>query len=204
MHFYVFDQGVPYSHHTFERLQDYASNYYVYSLPKRETPYVYKCNGKSEFIYAFLFPLTNDDRNESLNNRLPPKSIRTVLAVMDLLFTKGEVEDHRAWVPRLAEIYPALYMVTDRGVREGGSLRTSGYSAKKDATLAVAKESGLVNAYLRIANHNRNILNQPILEAFDNAIKTGLFQDDYFQVSIPKWYLEAKAHYGSSDSKDNP
>lgn len=208
MHFIVFTGGKPIEVHKFTHLD--TPNYYVYTPPARPKPYVFKAGRCDESIYAVLFPLTQDERNQlidrynhvGLRNKKYPSRLDASVQILDLMFAKT-VDDY---APVLRQLIDALgdnvTLVTNRGVRGRSTLKHADCAVKENAVLAIKEDAVDAEYFMRIVDRNISTHGQSTQEAFNNAAATGVI-GEFVYAKPPRWWVTGESYYGEKSTADN-
>ena len=203
--FLVFTDTVPLGVHNFPNPT--VENYYVYTPPKRDKPYLFKSGKCTEAIYAFLFPMDDKDRSDTQNysrfSDRKPERLKTTLTILDLVFGK-DVEDYARLLRNVSQgLSDDILMITERGVRGRMMLNMSDPAPNTDCVLAPKGQRAASMFYMNIVKHNLEKLKQPKQEAFDNACATNVL-GDYLYAKTPRWWEEAFTLYGTEATRKLP
>lgn len=198
MHYIQFKDGVPLEVHKFQNLSDYENNFYVWTPPRAEYCYEFLNGKRVEKIYAFLFPLTTQEKTDCIikNNKYPERLGSTIIT-LELIFEK-ERREYGGIIRKAIKTKAPFYMVTDHCVFSERSLM-GGYTGMYAVTLG-DNESVVAATYV---NNIVDTLRIDFTESSEQelnvrAIETGVL-GEYFVVKTPKWYIEAVEHYGAKD-----
>lgn len=198
MHYIQFKDGVPLEVHKFQNLSDYESNFYVWTPPKSEHCYEYKNGKRVEKIYAFLFPLTTQEKQDCITNgRRYPIRLETTVLTLELIFEK-ERPEYGFVVRKVLTARLPFYMVTDHGVFRHQAV-LGNYTCEYDTTLG-DHDSVIAATYVdNIVDTLRiDFTESSEQELKARAIETGVL-GEYFVAKTPPWYAKAVALYGVKD-----
>lgn len=201
MHFLVFNDGVPFGVHEFN--EPITPSYFVYKMPKREKPYPFKTGKNHEYIYGFLFPLNEGEYDPTVNRHVAPKRFRDIANLLDLIFAT-ESDDYGKVIRKVISLMKEDFcLVTDRGIQPRSSLVMTEIGTRRNTVLTPTRFTTASKLFMQMVNHSLIKHNLPLQEAFDSAIKTGIF-GEYGRVITPQWWLDAKDRYGTSEVKVLP
>lgn len=199
-HFFVFTDGKPLSIHNHQ--QPTAVSYYIYTPPERSKPYIFKAN---EAIYAILFPMSNQDRDQTSCSgqwcKRIPERLEPTIVLLDLIFSKSMDNYARIFMELSRLLSGDLLLVTERGVRNCTLLTSMNSAVTTDCILVPDDQKQGVEFFMNIVEHNLTKHNLPVQEAFNNACATNVL-GDYLNTSIPIWWIKAVQQYGTEVSRE--
>ncbi|ARV76961.1 hypothetical protein PHABIO_330 [Pseudomonas phage Phabio] len=195
MHYIQFRKGIPVEVHKFENLSDYESNFYIWTPPEASYHYEYLNGKRGEFIYAFLFQLTDQEKQDRIiKGGRWPERLDAAIITLELIFEK-ERREYGGIIRRAFKTRAPFYMVTNEGVFDERAV-SGGYTCKYDITLGDHK-SVIASTYVDAIAEKRTGTH---LENTAYALGTNVL-GDYMYVKTPKWYSKAVELYGIKNNE---
>lgn len=197
MHYIQFKDGVPLEVHKFQNLSDYQSNFYVWTPPQAEHCYEFLNGKRAEKIYAFLFPLTAQEKTDCvIKNNKYPERLESTIITLELIFEK-ERREYGGIIRKAIKTKSPFFMVTDHCVFSERSLM-GGYTGMYSTTLGDAESVIAARFVENIIDTINKVKPEPYKDLYKRALATGVL-GDYFVVNTPPWYAKAVALYGAKE-----
>lgn len=197
MHYIQFKDGVPLEVHMFQNLSDYQCNFYIWTPPNKEYCYEYQNGKRKEKIYAFLFQLTTQEKNDKIiRNSGYPDRLETTLITLDLIFEK-ERHEYGELIRRAIKTRVPFFMVTDHGVFNERAVNGN-YTSDCNITLG-DHDSVIASTFVNnIIDTLAKEKPETHLDLCKRALATGIL-GEYFVAKTPPWYIKAIAQYGAKE-----
>lgn len=199
--FLVFTDGVPVEVHRFKNAT--VENFFIYSPPVREKPYLFKAGKHSEHIYAVLFKMTAEDKSDYNNHSVwadrIPRRLKPTLALLNLIFEKDRADYARLIYDVNTLLADDIVLVTNKGVRGIRTLNFLDSAYKADTVVAINEDREGSIYFMNSFNHHLTEMKLPKDEAYANACASGVLGSDLVAVT-PRWWTKAVEQYGTTEN----